>query len=195
MGDNRWLTNLNQLKPVGKKVMLSFDDGPGRQLPYILDTLKEKKVRALFFWQSRLLYSNRPWKRVLSEGHKIGSHANNHTNLITLSKEQQLKHIKYSVEKLEQVTGEKVKYFRPPYGQYNEDTMSIIQDLQLTPVMWDITSYDWDHKVNPSCIKTNVTSHIREGSIILLHELSQTAAILPELIDEIRKQGFELDLL
>jgi peptidoglycan/xylan/chitin deacetylase (PgdA/CDA1 family) len=195
LGDKRWLTNLNQLRPTAKKVMLSFDDGPGRQLPFILDVLKEKDVRALFFWQSRLLYNGRPWQRVLAEGHKIGSHAFNHTNLISLQKEKQYAHIKSSIEKLEMTTGEKVLYFRPPYGQYNEDTMVIIEELNLAPVMWDLTSYDWKHKANPECIKTNVINNLREGSIILLHELKQTTVILPDLIDEIRNQGYEFDLL
>ncbi|WP_456279165.1 polysaccharide deacetylase family protein [Bacillus sp. AK128] len=195
LGDKRWLTNLNQIKPIGKKVMLTFDDGPGRHLPSILDVLQEKNVKALFFWHSRLLYNERPWKRVVEDGHKIGSHAANHKNLTTLSKERQYMNIKTSVDKLEQTIGQKVHYFRPPFGQYNEETMKIIEALNLTPVMWDITSYDWNHKTNPTCIKTNVIDYLKEGSIILLHELQQTAVVLPELIDEIRNKGFEFDVL
>lgn len=193
--DNRWLINLSQIKPTGKKVMLTFDDGPGRHLPLILDILKEKQVKALFFWQSKLLYNGRPWQRVLRDGHIIGSHATNHTNLTSLSKEKQYGHIKGSVDKIENIIGEKLTYFRPPFGQYNQDTMDILQELNLTPIMWDLTSYDWNHKVNPQCIKSNVITHLQEGSIILLHELRQTAIILPELIDEIRNQGYEFDLL
>ncbi|WP_246941572.1 polysaccharide deacetylase family protein [Bacillus pinisoli] len=186
---------MNQIKPSGKKVMLTFDDGPGKHLPLILDILKEKQVKALFFWQSRLLYNGRPWKRVLKDGHLIGSHASNHTNLTSLTKELQYRHIQGSVEKIETITGGQVKYFRPPFGQYNEDTMEILHDLNLTPVMWDLTSYDWNHQENPTCIKTNIISHLQEGSIILLHELKQTTMILPELIDEIRNQGYEFELI
>jgi peptidoglycan/xylan/chitin deacetylase (PgdA/CDA1 family) len=193
--DERWIKNINQIKPTKKKVMLTFDDGPGRHLHTILDILKEKNSPALFFWQSKLLHKERPWQRVLNEGHKIGSHAHNHKNLITLRPEQQYHHIKYSLDKIKEITGEKVQYFRPPFGQYNEETMSIIKEFNLTPIMWEITSYDWEHKNNPECILANVVDQIREGSIILLHELEQTAFILPRLIDEIRNQGFEFDLL
>jgi peptidoglycan/xylan/chitin deacetylase (PgdA/CDA1 family) len=195
LGDNRWITNLNQVVLSKKKVMLSFDDGPGRYLPTILDTLQEKQVKAVFFWHSRLFYKERPWERVLREGHIIGSHAANHKNLTSLSKEKQYIHIKASLDKLEQIIGQKIQYFRPPFGQYNEETMGIIEELGLTPVMWDLTSYDWEYKHNPDCIKSNILDHLQDGSIILLHELRQTALILAELIDEIRNKGFEFDIL
>ncbi|MDQ0253474.1 peptidoglycan/xylan/chitin deacetylase (PgdA/CDA1 family) [Evansella vedderi] len=192
--DDRWLKNLAQLKKDQKKVVLTFDDGPGRHLNSILDILQQKNAPAMFFWQSRLLHPKRPWKRVLDEGHIIGSHAHNHKNLTNLSREQQYRQIKGSLEKIEAVTDQKVRYFRPPFGQYNEDTMDIMEELELTPVMWEISSYDWEHKEKPEKIFCNVIENIQPGSIILLHELEQTVSILPELIDEIKEKGYEISL-
>lgn len=193
--DERWLKNLSQLRAAEKKVILTFDDGPSRQLNQILDILKKKNVNAFFFWQSHLLYNERPWKRVLEEGHQIGSHAQNHKNLAKMTKEQQYKQIKYSIDKIEEITKTKVRYFRPPFGQYNEDTMSIIHELDLVPIMWEITSFDWEHKSTADKIVSNVVEHMKDGSIILLHELKQTVAALPLIIDGIRERGYEFTVL
>jgi len=193
--DERWIKNCSQLKYSEKKVVLTFDDGPSRNLIKILDILNEKNVRAIFFWQAKLLHKERPWKRVFDEGHLIGSHAYSHKNLAKLNKEHQYKQIKYSIDKIEEITNSKVQYFRPPFGQYNEDTIVILKDLDLLPVMWEITSFDWENKNTAETIVDNVVEHIIDGSVILLHELKQTVEILPQLIDGIRAKGFEFTLL
>ncbi|OIJ14399.1 polysaccharide deacetylase [Anaerobacillus alkalilacustris] len=193
--DERWIKNLKQVKEANKKVVLTFDDGPSRHLNTILNILKEKNVQAIFFWQSKLLYQERPWQRVIDEGHMIASHAHNHKNLVKLTRGEQFRQINNSIRIIENVTGSKVGYFRPPFGQYNEDTMEILKEFELTPIMWEITSYDWENKHTPHKIVCNVVDHIIDGSIILLHELEQTVSILPELIDNIRDKGFEFTLL
>lgn len=193
--DDRWLKNRKQLGYLANKVVLTFDDGPSRQLTAILNILKEKNVPAHFFWQSKLLYSSRPWKRVIEEGHDIGSHAFNHKNLITLSYQEQMQQIKNSVTKIEGITGEKVRYFRPPFGRYNEDTIDVLKELGLIPVMWEISSFDWVNKVTPENIITNVVDYTMDGSIILLHETKQTVTILSSLIDGLREKGFEFSLI
>jgi peptidoglycan/xylan/chitin deacetylase (PgdA/CDA1 family) len=192
--DDRWLTNVSDKESARKTVVLTIDDGPSKLLNTILDILQSKNVQVVFFWQARLLYKDRPWRRVLSEGHKIGSHAYNHKNLTSLTVEQQFRLIKNGIAKMEEVTGEKIQYFRPPYGQYNEDTMSILKELNLIPVMWEISSYDWENKMNREKIVTNVVDNIKDGSIILLHELEQTVAVLPEIIDKVREKGFDFVL-
>lgn len=193
--DERWIKNNNQICNSEKKVLLTFDDGPSRQLSNILDILNKKNIPAMFFWHSNLLFKERPWKRVLEEGHIIGSHAVNHKNLAKLTKDQQYKQIKYSIDKIEEITRTKVRYFRPPFGQYNEDTISILYELDLVPVMWEITSFDWENKSTPENIINNVVEHVQDGSIILLHELKQTVTVLPQIIDGIREKGYEFTLL
>jgi peptidoglycan/xylan/chitin deacetylase (PgdA/CDA1 family) len=193
--DNRWLKNKNQLENSKGKVVLTIDDGPSRLLEPILDILKTKHVQVVFFWQSKLLHKDRPWKRVLSEGHKIGAHSYNHKNLTELTLEQQYRQIKSSITRIEQITGEKPDCFRPPYGRYDENTMEILKRLNLIPVMWEISSYDWENKSTPEKILTNVVDYVMDGSIILLHELEQTVSVLPEMIDKVRDKGFEFETL
>lgn len=178
-----------------KSVVLTFDDGPSRALSRILDILKQEGIPAAFFWQSRLLYPARPWKRVLAEGHQIGSHSVKHVNLTNLPYEAQYEDIQNSIEKIKQVTGFRVKHFRPPFGQFNDDTLQAAKDLNVTPVMWRVASMDWELQKTPEKVISTVADNLEDGAVILLHELQHTADILPELIQAIRAKGYGFSLL
>lgn len=173
-----------------KSVVLTFDDGPSRLLPEFLDVLKQEEVPAVFFWQTRLLHPKRPWKRVLDEGHAIGSHSVKHRNLIELSKEEQYKDLKASIHTIEQTTGIPVRLFRPPYGRFNADTIEAASQLDVTPVLWKVASMDWELKDNPERIIANVVDNLENGAVILLHELPQTLEALPRLIAAIKERGY-----
>lgn len=190
--EERVITNLSQLQPRRKNtIVLTFDDGPSKHLTDFLDILKVEKVPAMFFWQTRLLHHKRPWQRVIDEGHVIASHTNRHPDLTRLDDNQQKKELIVSKRKIEQLTKKPVRYFRPPFGQYNESTLEIASILNLQTVMWHVTSYDWELKSRLDGIIQNVTNHVQDGSIVLLHELKQTLCILPALIKKLREKGFD----
>ncbi len=181
--------------PDGKGIILTFDDGPSRVLSEMLDILETEKVQAMFFWQSRLLHPKRPWHRLIESGHKIGSHSIRHRNMARLDFNSQYTDIAASVTTIEELTGADVQYFRPPFGQYNQDTLAVCESLRLTPVMWTIASMDWELRDKPEQIIANVTENLQDGAIILLHELRQTLEALPELIQEIRRMGYQFTAL
>ncbi|WP_033541321.1 polysaccharide deacetylase family protein [Planococcus sp. CAU13] len=190
------LTSVPSRTPGRKTVILTFDDGPSRVLPEILDILKETKTPAVFFWQSRLLHKERPWRRVLAEGHQIGTHGVNHKNMTaSMTQQQQFDELKRSLDAIEHITNIPMKYFRPPYGQFNDDTLQAAKRLNLQTVMWRIASMDWELKDDPDQIITYIIDHLEDGAIILLHELRQTVQILPRLIGAIREHGYEFALL
>lgn len=194
--DHRVITHLQQLTDVlQKSVVITFDDGPGRYLPGILDILKSESVPAVFFWQTRLLHPERPWKRLLAEGHRIGSHSCKHPDLRRMEFQEQYNELFYSKQKIENITGQAVRYFRPPFGQYDSCTLKALTALNMIPVMWSTASLDWELKDRPEQIVSNVVSHLEAGAIILLHELPQTLLILSELIQQIRSQGYTFTIL
>ncbi|MBY6037999.1 polysaccharide deacetylase family protein [Fictibacillus nanhaiensis] len=177
-----------------KSLILTFDDGPSSVLIPILDILKRHEAKAMFFWQSRLLHKQRPWKRVVEEGHIIGGHSLRHRDLTRLSLEKQHHDIKSNKEHIENLTGQKMKYFRPPYGQFNEDTLSVLDKLDLIPFLWEVAGLDWEHKQDPEHIIHHVINYVEEGSVILLHELKQTVLILDELLTELKAEGYTFGL-
>jgi peptidoglycan/xylan/chitin deacetylase (PgdA/CDA1 family) len=161
-------------------------------LPGILTALEKEQVQGLFFWQSNHLYPSRPWQRVLDEGHEIGTHGLRHRKLTKLNREQQFEDIGQSKQKLEQLIKQSVAYFRPAFGLYNEDTIACAEALDLKVMLWQVASWDWKLADRPEQIIHNVTQHVQPGDIILLHELPQTLAILPELIQELKIKGLSL---
>lgn len=178
-----------------KAVVLTFDDGPSKVLTQILNILQDEQVPAMFFWQTRVLYPDRPWRRLLAEGHQIGTHTIDHPNLVKLTYQQQFRQIKSSVETLETITGQKITYFRPPFGQYNNDTIQVAEQLGLKTVLWRVASIDWELKCDPAQIIENVIDHLEDGAIILLHELKQTVEVLPTIIRQIKEKGYTFSLL
>ncbi|RKD76009.1 peptidoglycan/xylan/chitin deacetylase (PgdA/CDA1 family) [Sinobaca qinghaiensis] len=185
------MTNAASLAPAEKKaVFLTFDDGPSRTTHQILDILKDKQAKAAFFWQGRLVHPQRPARRVIEEGHTLGSHTHRHPNLTSLSFDKQKHEIQSSLDSIKSISPAPVEYFRPPYGRYNEETVRVVNELGLELVMWDTASFDWKEKKSPEAILSNVMDTIQPGSIVLLHELQQTVSILPELIDLIHKEGY-----
>lgn len=190
------LTSIHKRTDGKKTVVLTFDDGPSKVLPELLDVLHQTATPAVFFWQSRLLYPARPWQRLLADGHQIGTHSVNHKNLThKMNHQQQFEELKCSVEAIHRVTGVTVRFFRPPYGQFNDVTLQAAKQLNLETVLWRIASMDWELKDNPDRIIANIVDNLEDGAIILLHELSHTVKILPDLITAIKKQGYEFALL
>jgi peptidoglycan/xylan/chitin deacetylase (PgdA/CDA1 family) len=177
-----------------KSLILTFDDGPSSVLVPILNILKKHEVKAMFFWQSRLLHKHRPWQQVLDEGHIIGGHSLRHRDLTRLSYKEQLRDITSNKQHIEQLTGQQMKYFRPPYGQFNEDTLEVLKELNVIPFLWEVAGLDWEHKENPVHIVHNILNYAEDGSVILLHELKQTVTILDELITDLKAEGYSFEL-
>ena len=154
--------------------------------------MNKEDVQGLFFWQSSLIESSNPvWESVLKDGHVIGSHAHSHPELPKLSIEEQRIELSQSKTILESVIGEKVNLFRPPFGLYNEDTVTLANELGLQIVLWQVASWDWMHEKDPDMILHNVETYTNPGDLILLHELQQTVHILPELIRRLKAKGYE----
>lgn len=189
-----WTNLQNWKEKSSKSLILTFDDGPSSVLIPILDVLKKHDIKAMFFWQSRLLHKKRPWKRVLDEGHILGGHSLRHRDLTRLSRDEQFHDIRSNKKHIEKLTGQKMKYFRPPFGQFNGDTLCVLKELEVIPFLWEVAGLDWEHKQNPQHIVHNIVNHVENGSVILLHELRQTVEILDDLLTELKLEGYEFVL-
>lgn len=178
----------------GEGVLLTFDDGPGRALPAILDVLADARAHALFFWQGRLLQRGRhPVERVLAEGHSVGSHSLRHRLLPRLAPAEQYHDIDASLAILQARGCKPIRWFRPPFGRTNTHTLTAARSLGLTTVLWDVAGWDWDLAGDPAAIAQNVVEHVRPGSIVLLHELPQTVQALPAILAGLERRGLRLD--
>jgi len=88
---------------------------------------------------------------------------------------------------IEEITGEPVRYIRPPYGSYSN---SLLMQINMTPVLWSIDPEDWNTDNTGQVVKS-VVANVKCGDIILLHDIydSSVAAAL-EIVDELKAKGF-----
>ena len=175
---------------VAKKIALTFDDGPHpRYTEQLLDGLKERNVVATFFvtGENAQNYPN-IIRREQEEGHLIGNHTYSHIQLTFGNRETFREELVKTNEILENITGEKVSFVRPPYGSWDK---SFEKELNMFPVLWNIDPLDWCSH-NAECIAAKVVENAGDGDIILMHDYydtSVTAAL--EVVDVLQKRGFQ----
>lgn len=181
-GDYKTLYNTPSLLNSSQYV-LTYDDGPNVKItPQILDLLKKHKTKATFFVVSDNI-NNQTLpiiKRILDEGHTIGSHDSTHNNNNFENREVFKADLKRSLLKLNKIAKEfnhplKQFYFRFPYAAYGKANgyhhMNVIYELSqelfnencLHFVFWDNDSSDWVQDVSAQEIMTNFMSFNRGG--------------------------------
>ena len=172
-----------------KRVAISFDDGPHlERTKVLLDGLKERGVRATFFLVGNRIAGNEDLiLRMYEEGHMIGNHSYTHADLSKLNKEAALWEINETNTIIENITGEKVEYIRPPCGFWN-DTLE--KEVEMTPVFWDVDPMDWC-TVNAGVVVERVISDVDDGDIILFHDIYESSVVAAlEVIDQLLDQGY-----
>ena len=181
-------------------VYLTFDDGPVDGITtQILDTLKQYDVKATFFMLGSYAKRNPELtKRVYDEGHTVASHSYTHQKSMFSSLDKFKKEIDDSVTTLEEITGDKVKYFRIPYGtNIGQAYKDYLAEKGLSIVKWNCESYD--SRVNtktPEQILDGVkkTKPSKGDVIVIMHDTygkQKTADALPSVIEYFQSINYE----
>ena len=174
---------------VAKKIALTFDDGPHpRYTEQLLDGLKERNVVATFFvtGENAQNYPN-IIRREQEEGHLIGNHTYSHIQLTSGNRETFREELVKTNEILENITGEKVSFVRPPYGSWDK---GFEQELNMFPVLWTIDPLDWCSQSSTN-VEKRILSKARENAIILLHdEYASSIEAALFIVDELQSQGY-----
>lgn len=154
-----------------KSFYLTFDDGPSVEYTTsLLDLLKENDVRATFFVVASFAKSNTSIiKRMKDEGHIIGLHSFEHRNALYQSRNYTKYDFKRSMEIMKEL-GVEVKYFRPPWGHFNINTVFEIKKYNLKTVLWDVMAEDWEGNTTSKVIVKKLLDRSESGDIICLHD-------------------------
>lgn len=177
-------------------ICLTFDQGyENGYTESILDTLKDKNVKAVFFLTGDYAKRNKELvQRMIDEGHVIGNHGMKHESLPMLSPDEAREEIMTLHDYVKQEYGYEMKYFRPPCGEFSERSLAVTDSLGYTTLLWSFAYCDWDVNNQPDVGTAfdKVSGAAHNGAIYLLHSVSATnTEILPGVIDSIREQGFE----
>ncbi len=189
-------------------VALTFDDGPDPDwTPKILDILKARQAPATFFVIGENGLTQRTiLKRLLAEGHEVGSHTYTHPNLAQASISETTLELNSTQRLFQAFTGHSLRLFRAPYFGDAEPTTSDeidpvaeAQKLGYLSVGLHVDPGDWkrpgvDAIVQGTIAGVEASSPDRSGNIVLLHDAggdrSQTVAALPLIIDQLRAKGY-----
>ncbi len=159
-----------------KKIYLTFDEGyENGHTADILDTLKRNNVKAAFFITGDYLEREPELvKRMAKEGHIIGNHTENHPSLPLLSEEEIEKEIYTLNDNVEKLCNVKMKYVRPPKGEYSEKVLAKLSNMGFKTVFWSFAYMDWDVTVNRggNYAFDQIYPYIDEGAVFLLHAVS-----------------------
>lgn len=182
--------------PDEKTIYLTFDEGyENGYTGQILDTLKEKNVKAVFFITGPYLSKNEDLvRRMVEEGHTVGNHTVNHPSMPDVNDEKLESELLDLDRKFYELFGQSMKYVRPPMGEFSERTVALSKNLGYTSVFWSFAYKDWEtnNQKGTEYAKETVLNAIHPGEVMLLHAVSvDNTNALGMIIDEARKMGYE----
>ena len=178
------------------------DKSTGKQYPVtgkILDVLKEKNVKAVFFITMDYAVKEPDLvQRMINEGHTVGNHTNKHPVMPA----QTIDRMEYEVMSLHNYVldnfGYKMTLFRPPTGAYSIQSLAVLQNLGYKSVLWSFQYFDYDTTSQPSkqAAFDRITGSAHNGAIFLLHAISEAnASAWGDVIDHLRtEKGYTIAL-
>ena len=180
-------------------IYLTFDEGyENGHTASILDTLKEKNVKAIFFVTLDYIKAEPELiQRMIDEGHVVGNHSDKHPSFPDVSVErceQEITNVhNYMLEQYDY----EMTLFRAPAGEFSERVLAQVQSLGYKSIFWSYAYKDWevDNQIGTQQAYEKVTGALHPGAIYLLHAVSSdNDAILGDFIDYAREQGYTFEL-
>ena len=173
-----------------KMVALTYDDGPSIYTPRILKTLKENNSVATFFVVGNRvpMYSDTV-KKAYGMGCEIGNHTYEHKILTRADAAGIRNQVSRTNVAVKKITGTAPIVMRPPGGAVNNMVKS---QTGMPMILWSIDTLDWRTR-NAASTKTAVLDHVKDGDIVLMHDLYEATAnasttIIPTLVE----RGYQL---
>ena len=171
---------------------LTFDDGPHRTVTrQVLDILNQEGVRATYFPVGRI--AERQGDLIhdfVTSGHEIGNHSLTHSDL----RKMDAASARYEIAETNRILrsfGANPVLFRPPYGRYSDDLLTIARDEHMGSVLWSVDTRDWQVR-NADKIVSQIKLGGLPGNVFLMHSTyPSTAQALPRVIAELKAKGCE----
>ena len=182
--------------PVGaagreKLVALTFDDGPsGKFTRRLLDGLAERDAKATFLLCGyRMEQYPELTERIFRDGHEIGLHGYSHKTMKNMCRRDVTQELRRSMELIPE--GCCVSFFRPPGGLCSQCIKAAAENFGLSVLSWSVDPKDWATD-NVATIQKAVIRQVRDGDVILLHDMSDSSVDAAlAIIDALQAQGFQ----
>lgn len=175
-----------------KYVALTFDDGPNTTTTAeVLDKLQKYDIVASFFLIGNNINdaSAEVVKRAYDMGCEINNHSRSHPYMNEMTPDEIIAEFTYTDDKIYEITGERSRFFRPPYIAVSGDMADNID----VPFIAGIGCNDWQDSITAERRAAMILRQVKDGDIILLHDAegnSQTVEALDTIIPEMLAQGY-----
>ena len=188
VGEEEIEENIEPIDDGKKYVALTFDDGPGKYTKELVDLLVKNNVKASFFMVGQNIKNYKSSvKYAYDNGMEICNHSQNHKNLKNLSKEDIEYEINSVDDMLEEIIGERARYYRSPGGNQNEN---VLNTISKPCILWNVDTRDWESRDTQKIISKTL-KEVDDGDIILMHEIYKTTldAVEPIII-KLKEKGY-----
>jgi peptidoglycan/xylan/chitin deacetylase (PgdA/CDA1 family) len=179
-----------------REVALTFDDGPGPYTLRLLRVLRRMHTPGTFFVVGVAeQYFHAGTTAIAKLGYPIGDHTWSHPDMAQLSRAQQQSQLMQETRAIHRYGAPFPRMFRPPYGDWNATTLSLLRKDHMLMVLWSLDTDDWQLP-GAATIVHRVLHGAKPGSIVLMHDAggdrSETIAALPKVIRGLRARGYKL---
>lgn len=173
-----------------KYVAFTFDDGPSKYTVDIMNILAEYGANATFFQVGYMIKSNGDiTKQAFERGFEIGNHSSDHSNFSKLSKTKIIEKIEENNKYFNEITNSNMNLIRLPYGSGKAKTKEAV-DYPI--IGWSVDSRDWESR-NTNKIVTTVMKDIKDGDIVLFHDLyNTTKEAIKILVPKLYSNGYKI---
>jgi probable sporulation protein (polysaccharide deacetylase family) len=159
----------------------------------MLDIFEKNDIRISFFPTGRWAEKNPELVKTIQKyNHEIGNHGYNHLDYGKLNYDKNYEEISKASKVIEDITGIKPKFFGPPSGSFNENTLKAAKDLDYKVIMWSIDTIDWREDSTKELIVQRVTGKAEESAIVLMHPTANTVKALPDIINFLFQNGYKI---
>lgn len=168
-------------------------DWGNEHIPAMLHIFKENDIKITFFVTGRWAEKNQDLlKEIHAQGHEIGNHGYSHKDYSKLDYSLNKTQISRAHGVIESSLSIKPKFFAPPSGAYNKDTVRAANDLNYHVIMWSIDTIDWRKDSSYDKIVNRVVSKTENSAIVLMHPKEETIKALPTIIKTLEEQGYRI---
>ncbi|EGA90362.1 polysaccharide deacetylase [Planococcus donghaensis MPA1U2] len=178
-----------------KVVLVTIDDAPDKHSIEMAETLKNQGVPAIFFVNGHFLATDekkQQLKKIHEMGFTIGNHTYSHQDLKGLTEQQQQEEILKVSDMIEEITGEKPKFFRAPFGSNTDFSKQLVADEKMVLMNWTY-GYDWEKQYQNAETLTDImvnTEYLNNGANLLMHDRDWTVEALPGILQGLEDKGY-----
>lgn len=187
-GQSQTTDGIDPSKPM---VALTFDDGPQPSVGNrIMDCLAQYGGKATFFMVGERVGSYKTEvQRMVAEGHEVANHTMNHKYLQKLGAAQIQAQVNNGNDAIQAACGVRPTLLRLPGGNHNA---AVLANAGMPMIQWNVDTLDWKIR-NADKTVAAVLNHVKDGDIILMHELyGATGDAVARIVPELHKRGFQM---